>query len=149
MSNSRDSNLVAQRLAHVFLNRGGSGTYTKLFDDFNIDIRNHVAAVAQFTEGEIPAILCYWQIDHWCVITTHQIAGQALGSVYSVGSASIKHVTLSLQSRHKVLSTNPLDTGSIEVHTEDKTIAIEVEAGRSMIAFLNAIRTIALMNLVE
>jgi hypothetical protein len=137
-----DTTLRTNRVLNIFERRGGSGEYTKPFQDFAEDVQRELGAGAAIQEGEVPLIASYRNRDSWVLLTSRRLVWLEGGTRNSLPWERIKDATIPTSAMAALRSSVKLENARLEVLTDAGKVEVLVEPGKPFSGFWNVLKTV-------
>ena len=130
--------LSAKRLRHHFQQSGGSGQYTRPFDELPGEAQGLILARVDLAQAEEPALACYFDEARWVLLTNRRLCWSYGNGSKDAPLTEVRSVEIDL-SHSPAKSKLELDTVNIEMKCGTRH-QIQLENGRPYFGFLNALR---------
>jgi hypothetical protein len=126
-----------------FHRKGGSGSFTKPFEDLQDEAREFMLSAAHLRHEELPIIASYLGRDQWLLVTTERVVWTLDGSLHSLHKEDIREVTidLALESQSGVRKKSDF-THLVMIDNLGNRHLAKIESGNSFLAVLNVIQAL-------
>jgi hypothetical protein len=143
-------NLSRTVLRSIFHRKGGIGSYTLPFEQFEESVQHQLILCSPLLEGEEPVIACFRDISEWVLITTKRLIWSTLGELTSIYNTEIVDVTTDLLGDARTGARTKKDLCHLIIKTSmGERHTIILEPGPPFFAIWNVIKYIAALHSLE
>ena len=145
MKKTSDRELRVDRMINIFERRGGTGKFTKPFQEFGNDIQLQLSSAAGVREDEVPIIASYRGPDSWVLLTSRRLAWQEGPNCESLSWDQIRDATIPTSAMDALRSSVKQQNARLEVVTDTGRVEVLIEPGKPFSGFWNVLKTIPLL----
>jgi|SRR5690606_2336510 len=135
----------ADRLAFRFRRSGLDGTFLREFRNLDEKDQARLAALAELSSDEVPAIGCYFDEHSWIVVSSDRLIWSEGGQMKHLALAEITDATI-LPASLAAAGTKDRVTELVVRATGNRSFAVRVEAGKPLSGIWNALKMVASWN---
>ena len=138
----KGASLSVSRLLRQFERTGGRGEYCGPFQELPEAARDSLATAANLAPDEQPVIACFFDRDHWTLLTSERLVWRDGPEQHAVASTELTSATVAAD--HLLRAGSKVAMTELSIGTSDgRAFELRLEPGRPFFGFWNVLKLVA------
>ena len=134
--------LSASRLLRQFESSGGAGKFCRPFKELSPPAQQYPLSAVELVPDEIPVIGCFFNEEHWSLLTTERLIWNEKGRKNILSSSDISSVSVKPGELFEAQAKDQLTSLSI-ITKDGRSLELNLESGPPFFGFWNVLKIMA------